>query len=68
VWVKVALENKNISHSAVLIKDNLGIALYLKVLLQFLIKENTCTFSVHSFQLIVEVLLPIFDKYPCTLY
>ena len=28
------------------------------------IKGNTCTFAVHSFQLIVDVLLPIFDKYP----
>ena len=38
-----------------LIKDKLGIGTKKK--------GNTCTFSVHSFQLIVEVLLPIFDKY-----
>lgn len=49
----------HIDDSAVLflIKDKLGIGV-----VSF--KGNTCTFSVHSFQLIVEVLLPIFDKYP----
>ena len=49
----------HIDDSAVLflIKDILGIGVVS-------IKGNTCTFAVHSFQLIVEVLLPIFDKYP----
>jgi hypothetical protein len=36
-----------------LIKDNLGIGV-------FTIKGNTCTFSIHSFQHIVDVLVPIF--------
>lgn len=53
----MGLENKNIYDSAVLIKDNLVIGV-----VSF--KGNTCTFSVYSFQLIVEVLLPIFDQYP----
>lgn len=49
----------HVDDSAVLflIKDILGIGVVT-------IKGNTCTFAVHSFQLIVEVLLPIFDKYP----
>jgi len=48
----------HIDDSAVLflIKDKLGIG-------TVSLRGNTCTFSVHSFQLIVEVLLPIFDKY-----
>lgn len=52
------LENKNIDDSAVLylIKDKLGIGVVS-------IKGNTTTFAVHSFQLIVDALLPIFDKY-----
>jgi len=44
-----------------LIKDKLGMDV-----VSF--KENTCTFSVHSFQLIVEVLLSIFDKYPLLIH
>jgi LAGLIDADG endonuclease len=40
-----------------LIKDKLGIGVVS-------IKGNTCTFSIHSFQHIVDVLVPIFDKYP----
>jgi len=28
------------------------------------ITGKTCSFRIHSFQLIVENLLPIFDKYP----
>jgi hypothetical protein len=40
-----------------LIKDKLGIGVVS-------IRGNTCSFAVHSFQLIVNVLLPIFDKYP----
>ena len=49
----------HIDDSAVLylIKDKLGIGVVS-------IKGNTCSFAVHSFQLIVNVLLPIFDKYP----
>ena len=49
----------HIDDSAVLflIKDKLGIGVVS-------IKGNTCTFSIHSFQHIVDVLLPIFDKYP----
>jgi hypothetical protein len=49
----------HVDDSAVLflIKDILGIGVVS-------IRGNTCTFAVHSFQLIVEVLLPIFDKYP----
>jgi len=49
----------HIDDSAVLflIKDKLGIGVVS-------IKGNTCTFSIHSFQLIVDVLVPIFDKYP----
>ena len=49
----------HIDDSAVLflIKEKLGIGVVS-------IKGNTCTFAVHSFQLIVDVLLPIFDKYP----
>jgi FlaA1/EpsC-like NDP-sugar epimerase len=49
----------HIEDSAVLflIKDKLGIGVVS-------LKGNTCTFSVHSFQLLVEILLPIFDKYP----
>ena len=48
----------HIDDSAVLflIKEKLGIGVVS-------IKGNTCTFAVHSFQLIVDVLLPIFDKY-----
>ena len=48
----------HIDDSAVLflIKDNLGIGVVS-------IKGNTCTFSIHSFQHIVDVLVPIFDKY-----
>lgn len=49
----------HIEDSAVLflIKDNLGIGVVS-------IKGNTCTFSINSFQHIVVVLIPIFDKYP----
>jgi hypothetical protein len=49
----------HIDDSAVLylIKEKLGIGIVS-------IKGNSCTFSVNSFQLIVDVLLPIFDKYP----
>ena len=49
----------HIDDSAVLylIKEKLGIGVVS-------IKGNTCTFAVHSFQLMVDVLLPIFDKYP----
>jgi hypothetical protein len=49
----------HIDDSAVLflIKDKLGIGVVS-------IKGNTCTFSIHSFQHIVDVLVPIFDKYP----
>ena len=49
----------HIDDSAVLflIKDKLGIGVVS-------IKGNTCTFSIHTFQHIVDVLLPIFDKYP----
>ena len=49
----------HIDDSAVLflIKDKLGIGVGS-------IKGNTCTFSIHTFQHIVDVLLPIFDKYP----
>lgn len=48
-----------IDDSAVLflIKDKLGIGVVS-------IKGNTCIFSIHSFQHIVDVLVPIFDKYP----
>jgi hypothetical protein len=49
----------HIDDSAVLflIKDKLGIGVVS-------IKGNTCTFSIYSFQNIVDVLVPIFDKYP----
>jgi hypothetical protein len=49
----------HIDDSAVLflIRDKLGIGVVS-------IKGNTCTFSIHSFQHIVDVLVPIFDKYP----
>jgi len=49
----------HIDDSAVLflIKDKLGIGVVS-------IKSNTCIFSIHSFQHIVDVLVPIFDKYP----
>jgi hypothetical protein len=49
----------HIDDSAVLflIKDKLGIGVVS-------IKGNTCLFSIHSFQHIVDVLVPIFDKYP----
>ena len=49
----------HIDDSAVLflIKDKLGIGVVS-------IKGNSCTFSIHSFQHIVDVLVPIFDKYP----
>jgi hypothetical protein len=49
----------HIDDSAVLflIKDKLGIGVVT-------IKGNTCLFSIHSFQHIVDVLVPIFDKYP----
>ena len=49
----------HIDDSAVLflIKDKLGIGVVS-------IKGNTCTFSIHSFQHIVDVLVPILDKYP----
>jgi hypothetical protein len=49
----------HIDDSAVLflIKDKLGIGVVF-------FKGNTCNFTVNSLQLIVEVLLPIFDKYP----
>lgn len=49
----------HIDDSAVLflIKDKLGIGVVS-------IKGNTCIFSIHSFQHIVDVLVPIFDKYP----
>jgi len=49
----------HIDDSAVLylIKEKLGIGIVS-------IKGNSCTYSVNSFQLIHQVLLPIFDKYP----
>jgi hypothetical protein len=49
----------HINDSAVLflIKNKLGIGIVS-------LKGHTCHFSVHSLQLIVDVLLPIFDKYP----
>lgn len=49
----------HIDDSAVLflIKDKLGIGVVS-------IKGNTCLFSIHSFQHIVDVLVPIFYKYP----
>ena len=39
------------------IRDKLGIGVVL-------IKGNTCSFRVSSYQVIMESLLPIFDKYP----
>jgi hypothetical protein len=39
-----------------LIKDKLGIGV-------IKISGNTCTFTIDSFQLILDILLPIFDKY-----
>ena len=49
----------HIEDSAVLflIKDKLGIGIVN-------IQGNTCTYYVHSFQFIINVLIPIFDKYP----
>ena len=49
----------HIDDSAVLylIKEKIGIGVVS-------IKGKTCTFAVHSFQFIVNVLLPIFDRYP----
>ena len=48
----------HIEDSAVLflIREKLGIGIVN-------IKGNTCSFTVNSFQLILDILLPIFDKY-----
>ena len=51
--ITLHIDDSAVSH---LIKEKLGIGVVS-------IKGNTCTFAVHSFQLIVDVLLPIFDKY-----
>ena len=40
-----------------IIRDKLGIGV-------ISIKGNTCSFRVHSYQVIIESLLPIFDQYP----
>lgn len=40
-----------------IIREKLGIGIVS-------IKGTTCSFRVHSFQVIVDILLPIFDKYP----